>query len=155
MRCLHDLMLRNKMSIAVAESFTSGLISSNITAYPGSSKYFKGGIVAYQNSVKVDLLSVPNNLIKVKTEVSKEVAEEMARNVLLLFNSDFAVATTGYAGPFGGDNNIPIGTFFIAISNKNNCISKKFFLKEDREVITKYAVKESLRLLYHHIKKSI
>ena len=155
MRCLHDLILKHKISLAVAESFTSGLISSNITTYPGSSKYFKGGIVAYQNSVKVDLLSVPNNLIKVKTEVSKEVAEEMARNVLSLFNSDFAVATTGYAGPVGGNNNIPIGTFFIAISDKNNCISKKFFLKEDRKTITKYAVKESLSLLYHHIKKSI
>ena len=96
---LHDLCIAENISISVAESCTSGLIASKITSISGSSAYFKGGIIAYQNEIKVNVLSVSQRLIDEKTEVSSEVVEQMALNVQDKFNSDFSVATSGYAGP--------------------------------------------------------
>ena len=82
MHLLHNLLLKSSSTLAVAESFTSGLLSSKISSVSGSSNYFKGGLVVYQNSVKSDILSVPMNIIMEKTEVSHEVAKEMAINTL-------------------------------------------------------------------------
>ena len=89
---LHDLCIAENISISVAESCTSGLIASKITSISGSSAYFKGGIIAYQNEIKVNVLSVSKRLIDEKTEVSSEVVEQMALNVQDKFNSDFSVA---------------------------------------------------------------
>ena len=152
MHLLHNLFLKNSSTLAVAESFTSGLLSAKISSVSGSSNYFKGGFVTYQNSVKSDVLSVPKSLIVQKTEVSHEVAKKMAINTLNKFSSDYAISTTGYAGPNGGNKNCPVGTFFIAIASRKKSISKKFFFNGNRSEITNYAVEKAILFLFDFIK---
>ena len=141
------------VSIAVAESCTSGIIASKITAISGSSSYFKGGIIAYQNEIKTKLLGVSEALIDNNTEVSAEVVSQMAKSVRKSFFADYSVATSGYAGPTGGTLNNPIGTVFIAIANSINIEVNRFFFKGSRESIVNQASEKSLELLCRTIKK--
>jgi len=150
---LHDLCIAENISISVAESCTSGLIASKITSISGSSAYFKGGIIAYQNEIKVNFLSVSQRMIDEKTEVSSEVVEQMALNVQDKFNSDFSLATSGYAGPSGGTKKNPVGTVFIAIATESKLISSKFYLSGSRQSVVNQATDESLRMLIEEIKK--
>ena len=151
---LHDLCLQNNISIAVAESCTSGRIASLLTSIPDSSSFFKGGVIAYQNEIKINVLKVSADLINEKTEVSPEVVTEMARNVLLYFGSNFAIATSGYAGPGGGSLECPIGTVYIAIANKSNVDVKKCFFSGNRDSIVKQATIKSLEYLFYEVKKN-
>ena len=139
--------------IAVAESCTSGIIASKITSIAGSSSYFKGGIIAYQNEIKTKLLGVSEDLINKKTEVSAEVVSQMANSVRKSFFADYSVATSGYAGPTGGTLNNPIGTVFIAISNLINTEVNRFVFKGSRESIVDQASEKALELLCYAIKK--
>ena len=150
---LHDLCIAKNISISVAESCTSGLVASKITSISGSSAYFKGGIIAYQNEIKVNVLGVSQRLIDEKTEVSSEVVEQMALNVQDKFNSDFSVVTSGYAGPLGGTEKNPVGTVFIAIATQSEVISSKFYFSGSREGVVNQATDESLRMLIEKIKK--
>ena len=150
---LHELCIAENISISVAESCTSGLIASKITSISGSSAYFKGGIIAYQNEIKVNILGVSQSLIDEKTSVSSEVVEQMALNVQDKFNSDFSLATSGYAGPLGGTEKKPVGTVFIAIATKSEVISCKFYFSGIRQAIINQATDESLRMLIEKIKK--
>ena len=150
---LHDLCIAKNISISVAESCTSGLVASKITSISGSSAYFKGGIIAYQNEIKVNVLGVSQRLIDEKTEVSPEVVEQMALNIQSGFNSDFSIATSGYAGPLGGIEKNPVGTVFIAIAIESKVISSKFYFSGIRESVVNQATDESLRMLIEKIKK--
>ena len=150
---LHDLCIEKGFSIATAESCTSGLIASKITTISGSSTYFKGGVIAYQNEIKINVLDVPAFLIDKKTEVCADVTEQMATNVLMKFRSDFSVATSGYAGPSGGTEINPVGTVFIAVASNQNVISRKFVFDGDRESIVNQATASGLRFLVSEIKK--
>ena len=150
---LHDLCIAKNISISVAESCTSGLIASKITSISGSSAYFKGGIIAYQNEIKVNVLSVSKRLIDEKTEVSSEVVEQMALNVQDKFKSDFSLVTSGYAGPLGGTKKNPVGTVFIAIATVSKVISSKFYFSGSRQSVVSQATDESLRMLIEKIKK--
>jgi nicotinamide-nucleotide amidase len=141
------------VSIAVAESCTSGIIASKITSISGSSSYFKGGIMAYQNEIKTKLLGVSEALIDNKTEVSTEVVSQMAKAVRKSFFADYSVATSGYAGPTGGTLNNPIGTVFIAISSLINTEVNRFVFEGSRERIVNQASEKALELLCHAIKK--
>ena len=150
---LHDLCIAENISISVAESCTSGLIASKITSISGSSAYFKGGIIAYQNEIKVNILGVSQSLIDEKTSVSSEVVEQMALNVKCEFNSVFSVATSGYAGPLGGTEKTPVGTVFIAIATNSEVISSKFYFSGIRESVVNQAADKSLIMLIEKIKK--
>ena len=150
---LHNLCIAKDFNISVAESCTSGLIASKITSISGSSSYFKGGVVSYQNEIKVNILGVSQSLIDIKTEVSSEVVEQMAIKVLRKFDSDFSIATSGYAGPSGGTEINPVGTVFIAVASNQNVISRKFFFDGDRESIVNQATASGLRFLVSEIKK--
>ena len=150
---LQELCLLHDISIAVAESCTAGYISSDISSISGSSKYFKGGIIAYQNEIKIKILGVSEKLITEKTEVSAEVAEKMAYNTLSYFNVDFSIATSGYAGPGGGSTINPVGTVFIAVANQSNTIVKRYSFSGNRQRITMQATKEAILLLLSEIKK--
>lgn len=150
---LHDLCIAENISISVAESCTSGLIASKITSISGCSAYFKGGIIAYQNEIKVNFLSVSQSMIDEKTEVSSEVVEQMALNVKDKFKSDFSVATSGYAGPLGGTKKNPVGTVFIAIATQSDIISNKLYFSGIRESVVNQATDEALRILIEKIKK--
>ena len=145
--------MKQGVSIAVAESCTSGIIASKITSISGSSSYFKGGIIAYQNEIKTKLLGVSEDLINKKTEVSAEVVSQMANSVRKSFFADYSVATSGYAGPTGGTFNNPIGTVFIAIANLINTEVNRFVFEGSRESIVNQASEKSLELLCCAIKK--
>ena len=150
---LHDLCVSKGVSVAVAESCTSGLIASKLTLKSGSSTFFKGGIIAYQNDIKIKILGVDEQAILQYTEVSTEVVKQMAEGVRKSFSVDYSIATSGYAGPSGGTNNNPIGTVFIAISSASGVDVERFIVSGDRQSIVNQASEKSLSLLYDAIKK--
>ena len=118
-----ELIKRNE-SIVFAESCTGGLLSSYITSVSGSSKVFKGGVIAYSNELKHSLLDVPINLINSFGAVSEEVAESMSIGVKNKLKSDWAISVSGIAGPDGGSDSKPIGLVYIAIKGPRNEILK-------------------------------
>ena len=150
---LHDLCVSKGISVAVAESCTSGLIASKLTLKSGSSAFLKGGIIAYQNDIKIKILGVDEQAILQYTEVSTEVVRQMAEGVRKSFLADYSIATSGYAGPSGGTNNNPIGTVFIAISSASGVDVERFVFSGDRQSIVNQASEKSLSLLYDAIKK--
>ena len=107
---------KKNITIATAESCTGGLIGAAITSIPGSSKPFKGGIIAYDNKVKAKLLGVPAGMIHKYGAVSREVARAMATGAIETLNVDMAVSVTGIAGPGGGSEDKPIGTVWMALA---------------------------------------
>ena len=151
---LHKLCIQKNFSIATAESCTSGSLASGITSVSGASSFFKGGVIAYQNDIKINFLGVSKSIIREKTEVCLDVVEQMAEGVRNKFFSDFSIATSGYAGPTGGTKLNPIGTVFIAISSKDRTISKRFLFKGDRDNIVSEAVLAGIRFLYLELKNS-
>lgn len=104
------------ITIATAESCTGGLIGAAITAIPGSSKPFKGGIIAYDNKVKNKLLGVPAGMIHKYGAVSREVARTMASGAIEALNVDMVVSVTGIAGPGGGTKDKPVGTVWMGLA---------------------------------------
>ena len=151
---LHDLCVEKKVSIATAESCTAGFLAAKITSIPGASSFFKGGIIAYQNDIKINHLGVSKSVIKEKTEVCSEVVQQMAQGVRNKFSADFSVATSGYAGPTGGSELNPIGTVFIAISSKEKTISKRFVFVGDRESIVSQSVISGAEFLMEVLKNN-
>jgi nicotinamide-nucleotide amidase len=150
---LQQLCIEKGVSIAVAESCTAGLIASKLTTLPGSSSYFNGGVVAYKNEIKTKILGVSQSIIDEKTEVSVEVVNQMAKSVLEKFDANFAIATTGYAGPAGGTNKNPIGTVFIAIASVVGVVVNRFVFLGNRQSVVNQASESALSLLYNEIKK--
>jgi PncC family amidohydrolase len=149
---LHDLCVETNISIATAESCSVGLLASKITSISGASSFFKGGIIAYQNNIKINILGVSQSIIKEKTEVCSEVVEQMAEGVRNKLLADFSIATSGYAGPTGGTQLNPIGTVFIAISSKEKTISKRFVFAGDRESIVSQAIIKGVSFLLKELK---
>lgn len=126
-------MVQKGKTLAVAESCSGGYISHLITSIPGSSEYFKGGITAYSNEIKNTLLNVNQDTLYRVGAVSKEVAIEMVLGVKAAMKTDYAIATTGIAGPGGGTEEKPVGTVWIAVAGTEKLISKKFVFGNNRE----------------------
>ncbi|WP_303037088.1 CinA family protein [uncultured Bacteroides sp.] len=114
-----ELLKEKKMSLSTAESCTGGSIAALITSVPGSSEYFNGGIVAYSNEVKMNLLHVSPETLEKYGAVSRETVIEMARGAMKALKTDCAIATSGIAGPGGGSIEKPVGTVWIAVAYKN------------------------------------
>jgi len=127
------LLKEKGLTVATAESCTGGNIAHFITSNPGSSEYFKGGVVTYSNELKVKLLGIDPTVIADKGAVSKEVAEAMAVAARQLLNTDYAIATSGIAGPDGGTYEKPVGTVWIAVADSNSVVSKSFNFGNNRE----------------------
>jgi len=147
------LLTSKKMSLAVAESFTGGRIAEKITAMSGASAYFKGSVVSYATQTKIEVLKVSKTTIEAHSVVSEQVAMEMAANVKTLLKSDFAIATTGNAGPLKGDSNADIGTVYIAIASPKGVFAEKFLLGTHRERIVLKGVSRAFGLLQKEILK--
>jgi nicotinamide-nucleotide amidase len=128
-----QLLIQSSKTLAVAESCTGGNIAHYLTSNAGSSAYFKGGVVAYSNEIKNKLLEVSADTIEVKGAVSKEVAEAMALGAMKALNADYALSTTGIAGPDGGSEEKPVGTVWIAAAGPSGVISEKFVFRHNRE----------------------
>jgi nicotinamide-nucleotide amidase len=144
-------LIKSNSTLAVAESCTGGRIGAQFTANAGASAYFKGGVMAYDTTIKTQVLGVDDNLISEYSVVSVEVAEAMALGVQKLFNSNYAVATTGNAGPTKGDSIAEVGTVCIAIATPKHVFSKQFTFGKQRERITTKAVHMALTLLQKEI----
>jgi len=120
-------------TVSLAESCTGGTIAHLITDVPGSSAYFQGGIVAYSNKVKEEILGVDPNLILKHGAVSKEVVEAMAKGVKEKLKTDFAIAVSGIAGPDGGTKEKPVGTIWIAVISNKSLITNDLKFGADRQ----------------------
>ena len=148
-----SLMTEKGMTLATAESFTGGKIAEELTSIPGASAYFKGSIVSYATEAKTGVLGVPTELVDTHSVVSEQVAKSMASNARNILNTDFAVATTGNAGPTKGDSDEDIGTVFIAISTPERTFAEKFTMGNHRERIVKKSVNKAFELLWKEILK--
>jgi PncC family amidohydrolase len=131
-KSLADALTAAKKTVSTAESCTGGLIAKRITDVPGSSAVFPGGAVTYTNEIKMRLLGVSALSIQRYTEVSHAVAAEMARGARLAFGSDFALSTTGCAGPGGGTAEDPVGTVYIGLSTPEGERTVRLCCGEDR-----------------------
>lgn len=128
-----NLLLNSNKTLAVAESCTGGNVAHLLTLMPGSSGYFKGGVVAYSNDIKQLMLNVSEKALKESGAVSKQVVEEMATHVAQKFGTDYGIGISGIAGPDGGTIDKPVGTVWIAVYNGGKVISNKFIYGDNRE----------------------
>jgi nicotinamide-nucleotide amidase len=126
------LLKENNLSLSLAESCTGGMISLLITSVPGSSVYYKGGIIAYSNDVKTTDLNVSPYTLLINGAVSQAVVEQMAEGVRNRYQSDFAVAVSGISGPSGGTDEKPVGTTWIAVASKKRIVSHLHNFGEER-----------------------
>ncbi|WP_223552055.1 competence/damage-inducible protein A [Aestuariivivens sp. NBU2969] len=141
-------------SLAIAESCTGGKLAQLFTSIAGASRYLKGGVVTYSTQSKIDVLGVSETMIKEHSVVSAQVAQTMAVNVLRLYKADYAIATTGNAGPTKGDSNAEVGTVFIALATKNGVYSEKFNFGNHRAKVIGKAVSKALEMLQKEIFKN-
>lgn len=146
-RSISDFFWKEELTLSTAESCTSGNIAATITAIPGSSKFFKGGIVAYSNEVKENLLHVQHETIVAHGAVSEETVVEMVKGALKVFDTDFAVATSGISGPAGGTPEKPVGTIWVAVGNKDEIITELLTGDDGREINTQKATIKALQML--------
>lgn len=149
-----QLTLKNK-TLATAESCTGGKIAQLIAGVPGASNYFKGSVVAYATEMKTKLLEVSLLTIEAYSVVSAEVAKEMAINCQKIFETDYAIATTGNAGPSKGDSDASVGSVFIALATPNGVIVEGFNFGQPREKVIDRAVTKSLEMLQKEILKIV
>jgi nicotinamide-nucleotide amidase len=127
------LLLKKGQTLAVAESCTGGYISHLITSVPGSSGWYKGGVTAYSNEIKQQLLCVSAGTLEKHGAVSEQVVCEMAEGTRRKMNTDFSVATSGIAGPTGGTEEKPVGTVWIAVATPGKIFAEKFVFGDNRE----------------------
>ena len=130
---LHQLFRERNLTLGLAESCTGGKLASLFTAIPGSSDYFRGGVVSYSNEAKNELLSVNMQDIQQEGAVSQAVVEQMARGAQKVFHADCAIAISGIAGPDGGTPEKPVGTVWLAAAYKDCIVSKRFQFSNNRE----------------------
>ena len=144
---LGQLFESSDLWLAVTESSTGGLLGHLITNVPGSSRYFKGGVIAYANEVKEDVLGVSSQTLDTFGAVSKETVIEMARGVRRVLESDIGVAISGIAGPDGGTDEKPVGTTVIGMSALEKETTKKFVFKGERMDIKTQAAQAAMQLV--------
>jgi len=152
---LGRLLTSKNATLATAESCTGGKIAQVITSVPGASNYFKGSVVSYATETKISLLGISSELIKEYSVVSFEVAKEMALAAKRMMNTDYAIATTGNAGPLKGDGNSEIGTVFIAIATPNNLVVEEFNFGQPRVKVIDRAVNKAFEMLHKEILKNL
>ena len=145
-RQIGDILYSSGLTLGTAESCTGGRISEAIIAIPGASDYFKGSIVAYPNEVKEQLLHVSHSVLEKQTAVCEEVAKQMALGIIETLGVNFAIASTGIAGPGGGTPAIPIGTIWIAYGSKDDIRTFKLQENFGRDINLAIATNKSMRL---------
>jgi nicotinamide-nucleotide amidase len=148
-----EILVRKNARLAVAESCTGGYLAHLITEVPGSSDWFNGGVVAYSNEIKEKLLDVDAEALDQYSAVSLEVVESMVRGAMKKFDTDYAIATSGIAGPSGGTPEKPVGTVWIAIGNKEEIIARKFSFGKDRGRTIIRASQTGLNMLRNFLMK--
>jgi nicotinamide-nucleotide amidase len=145
------LLTEQKLTIALAESCTGGLIAHRLTNVPGSSAYFVGGVVSYANEAKERMLGVSHQTLQEHGAVSKETAQEMSRGVRRLLQTDLALAVTGIAGPSGGTPEKPVGLTYIALTTEDLDRCKRYFWKGDRWSNKEQSAEAALEMLRQYL----
>ena len=149
-----ELLSKSKKTLSVAESCTGGNIAHKITSIAGASQYFIGGVVAYNPSVKMNELNVKSELLQEFSVVSAEVAEAMVIGIQKKYDTDYAIATTGNAGPTTDKTDTSVGVVFIAIATRNTVFTEEFFFGKPREKVIERATNKALELLRKEILKN-
>ena len=147
------LLAQRNQTLAVAESCTGGLLADRITNVPGASAVFLAGYVCYANQAKIGMLNVDPQLIEKDGAVSEQVARALAEHARACARADYALATTGVAGPSGGSPEKPLGTVYVALATSGETIAKKFFFPTDRETFKQIATQAALDLLRRNLIK--
>ena len=137
--------------MAVAESCTGGLVGKRMTDRPGASDVFAGGVIAYENRVKVDLTGVPPQELERDGAVSESVAEQLARGVADRLHVEVGVGVTGVAGPEGGSEEKPVGTVWIATSVQGASEARLHRFSGDREAVRERAAQAALASVYRRL----
>ena len=141
-------LIKKKLKISFAESCTGGLLSSSITSISGSSKIFSLGLITYSNKAKVNILKVPNKIIKKYGAVSEECCLSMVDNLSKISKANIFISITGIAGPNGGTKLKPVGLVYIGVKKGNKIIAKKnIFKKKNRISIQKITVSTALNII--------
>ncbi len=145
--CCDVLAALKGKTLVTAESLTGGGIGAALTAIPGSSEVYKGGVISYTNWVKERILGVPGQTLEAYGAVSTQVAESMAAGARRLLDADVAVAVTGLAGPGGDEYGNPVGTVCIGFSDGKQTFSKRYHFQGDREEVRRQTMEAALRLI--------
>ncbi len=150
---VHDMLTERRQTLATAESCTGGTIASRFTTIPGASAYFRCGVVSYSNEAKADVLGVDPATIERFGAVSEQVARQMAEGARRIAGADYAVATTGIAGPAGGSDEKPVGTVWIAVAAPRGTVAVRKQCGTDRGQIIDRASSQAIALLREQIAK--
>lgn len=148
---ISKILTDKKEFLSAAESCTGGALAAAFTTHPGASSCFKGGIVSYATQVKSETLGVQKDLIDKFSVVSAEVAEAMAKKAKKLFKTDYALSTTGNAGPTKGDSDAEVGTVYIGLATPDKVYSKKFIFGNSRDQVVKQTVQKAFEMILKEI----
>lgn len=149
---LGERLSENGKTIATAESCTGGNIAHLITLVAGSSRYYKGSVVSYANEVKEKVLGVRAGDLQQYGAVSEEVVKQMAEGVKRLLKTDYAIATSGIAGPSGGSDEKPVGTVWIAVAGERGCVAEKFLFNTTRDNFIERTSNQAILMLLHQMR---
>ena len=145
-REISQKLYESGMTLSTAESCTGGRIAESIISVPGSSTYFKGGVICYTNEVKEELLNVDHQLLEEKTAVCEDVAIAMVKGAIKTLNTNFAISATGTAGPGGATDGIPVGTIWVACGTADNIVTKKLTEDFGRDINLAIATNRALQM---------
>lgn len=149
---LGERLSENGKTVATAESCTGGNIAHLITLVAGSSRYYKGSVVSYANEVKEEVLGVRAGDLQQYGAVSEEVVKQMAEGVKKLLKTDYAIATSGIAGPSGGSDEKPVGTVWIAVAGERGCVAEKFLFNTTRDNFIERTSNQAILMLLHQMR---
>jgi len=152
---LGELLMERGLTLASAESCTGGNIARMITSVPGSSSYYSGSVIAYENRIKSEVLGLDPPVIEEKGAVSREVVEQMASGVRAVLGTDTAISTSGIAGPDGGTEDKPVGTTWICVQYREESYAKLYRFGGTRERIIDQASNTALQLLRRLLLKNL
>ena len=151
---LGQLLLEQQQTLATAESCTGGYLAHCITQVPGASAYYQGGSIAYQDTVKVNLLDVPIKVLQQHGAVSEAIAVAMARGVQERLGATLGMATTGFVGPTGGTPQAPVGTVWLAVATPDSVHTQQLHLTGARVDNIRQVTQQALALLVHVLRVS-
>lgn len=154
-REIQQYLYESGLTLGTAESCTGGRIAESIIAVPGSSTYFKGGVISYTNEVKENILGINHQLLEEKTAVCEDVAKEMVRGAIRTLNVDFAIASTGIAGPSGGTAEIPVGTIWLACGNADDVVTCRLTEDFGRDINLAIATTKALQMFLGYLREKM
>lgn len=151
---LHRLFRYTGLTLAVAESCTAGLLAARLADQPGCSAWFRGGVVAYHNDLKEQLLGVPQSVLVQHGAVSEQAARAMAEGVRQVCGADLGLAVTGIAGPDGGTPEKPVGTVCVAVADQHGCQVERFLFFGGRAQVRQQTVDQGVIMLKKRLEAS-